>query len=67
MAIEVEDICVGKEEMEDKEEECYLGDIISKDGKNIKTSRGESLKGRELSKEFVIFCRTFRLENYSFK
>ena len=44
--IEVEDICVGKEEMEDKEEECYLGDIISKDGKNIKNIKRRIIKGK---------------------
>ena len=34
--------------MEEKDEEKYLGDIISKDGRNLKISRQELIKGKEL-------------------
>ena len=34
--LEIEDVYIGEEVMEDKEEEKYLGDIISKDGRNLK-------------------------------
>ena len=34
--VELKDVCVGEEIMEEKEEEKYLGDVISKDGRNLK-------------------------------
>jgi hypothetical protein len=34
--IKIEDICEGEDIMEKKENERYLGDVISKDGRNIK-------------------------------
>ena len=34
--VEIKDVCLGEEIMEEKEEEKYLGDVISKDGRNIK-------------------------------
>ena len=36
VGINIVDICEGEEEMELKEEEKYLGEIISKDGRNLK-------------------------------
>ena len=44
--IEIEDICIGEAVMEEKYEECYLGDIISKDGKNIKNIQARTMKGK---------------------
>ena len=32
----IEDMCLGKVQMENSEEEKYLGDIITKDGRNLK-------------------------------
>ena len=42
---EIEDICEGNEVMEEKEEEKYLGDVISRDGKNIKNVKARVAKG----------------------
>ena len=43
---EIEDICEGTEVMEEKMDEKYLGDIISRDGKNIKNVKSRVAKGR---------------------
>ena len=43
--ITIEDSFVGEENMEEVEEEKYLGDIISKDGKNIKNFKVRVNKG----------------------
>ena len=44
--IEINDIFMGAIEMEEKEEQCYLGDIISKDGKNFKSLQARTMKGQ---------------------
>ena len=41
----VEDVIDGEKEMETKESEKYLGDVISKDGKNIKNIKSRVSKG----------------------
>ena len=43
--MKIEDVCNGEEIMEEKEEEKYLGDILSKDGKNIKNIKARVSKG----------------------
>ena len=43
---EIEDNCEGLAEMEDKDEEKYLGDIISTDGRNIKNVKARVAKGK---------------------
>ena len=40
----IEDICVGQVQIEHSEEEKYLGDIIAKDGRNIKNIQAGSIK-----------------------
>ena len=42
----IEDQFVGEEDMEDTEEEKYLGDIISNDGRNIKNIKARVNKGK---------------------
>ena len=44
--IEVNDIFMGDTEMEEKDKECYLRDIISKDGKNLKNIQARAMKGK---------------------
>ena len=44
---EIEDVCIGEEEMEEKHEEKYLGDVISKDGRNLKH------KGKGISRKIL--------------
>ena len=43
---EIEDTCEGNELMEEKKEEKYLGDVISRDGKNIKNIKARVAKGK---------------------
>ena len=42
---EIEDNCEGKEIMEERTDEKYLGDLISKDGKNTKNIKARIRKG----------------------
>ena len=48
-----EDICVGKVMMEESEEEKYLGDIITKDGKNLKNIQARVNKGKGIVKRIL--------------
>ena len=43
--IKIEDTCDGDEIMEEKDSERYLGDVIAKDGKNIKNIKARVNKG----------------------
>ena len=43
---EIEDTFAGEEEMEEKEEEKYLGEMISSDGKNLKNIKARVSKGK---------------------
>ena len=43
--LRIDDCFVGEEEMEDKDEEKYLGDIISNDGRNMKNIKARVGKG----------------------
>ena len=47
----MEEICVGKERIQDSNEEKYLGDIISKDGKNLKNIKARVGKGKGIEKK----------------
>ena len=49
----VNDIFLGKVEMEDTEEEKYLGDIISKDGRNLKNIKARVNKGKGIVKRIL--------------
>ena len=42
----IDEICVGKEEMEETKEEKYLGDVISCDGRNFKNIKARVSKGK---------------------
>ena len=50
---EVNDIYLGKVEMEDTEEEKYLGDIISNDGRNLKDIKARVNKGKGIVKRIL--------------
>ena len=45
-ASDIEDIFEGEEEIEEKMEEKYLGDLISSDGKNMKNIKARIAKGK---------------------
>ena len=42
----IEEVCIGEEIMEEKEDEKYLGDIVSKDGRNLKNIKSRINKGK---------------------
>ena len=44
--IEIKDTFAGELNMEDKDEEKFLGDVISNDGKNIKNIKTRIAKGK---------------------
>ena len=47
----IEEICVGKDKMIDTDEDKYLGDIVSKDGRNIKNIQARVKKGKGIVKK----------------
>ena len=49
----VQDISIGKVEMKDTEEEKYLGDVISSDGKNSKNIKARVNKGKGIVKKIL--------------
>ena len=51
--IELKDVCVGEEQMEEKDDEKYLGDIVSKDGRNIKNIKARVNKGKGIVKRIM--------------
>ena len=53
-----EDIWVGEKEMEDKQEERYLGDIISNDGRNMKNFKSRVNKGKGIVNKIMTRLET---------
>jgi hypothetical protein len=49
----IEDVCIGEEEMEEKHEEKYLGDVISKDGRNLKNIKARISKGKGIVRKIL--------------
>ena len=51
--IQIEDVCEGEDLMEEKEEEKFLGDVISKDGRNIKNIQARVNKGTSIVRKIL--------------
>ena len=49
----IEDVYIGNVKMEESEEEKYLGDIIAKDGKNLKNIKARVNKGKGIVKRIM--------------
>ena len=49
----IEDVCIGRVEMEEMVEEKYLGDVISADGKNLKNIKSRVNKGKGISRRII--------------
>ena len=64
---EVEDFCEEKEEMEDKKEEKYLGDIISSDGKNIKNVKARVAKGKGVVERIMTMVENIPFGKFYFE
>ena len=65
--VDIDDVCLGEEMMEEKDDEKYLGDIISKDGRNLKNIQSRVNKGKGIVKKIYDILEGFLLENYTFK
>ena len=50
---EIEDFVEGEEEMKVKNEEKYLGDVISTDGRNIKNIKARVAKGKGITSKIL--------------
>ena len=61
----IEDTYEGEEMMEEKEIERYLGDIISKDGRNLKNFKARVNKGIGIVKKILTFWKVYPLENFN--
>ena len=56
-----EDFFVGNYKMEEKDEERYLGDIISTDGKNIRNIKARVIKGKAIINRILTILNDLRL------
>jgi hypothetical protein len=63
-SIEIVDEYQGEDVMEEKEEEKYLGDVLSKDGRNLKNIQARVNKGKGIVKKILINWMEFHLESY---
>ena len=50
---EIEDVCIGTELMEEKDDEKYLGDVICKDGRNLKNIQARVNKGKRIIRKIL--------------
>jgi hypothetical protein len=64
---ELEEICIGEEIMEEKNEEKYLGDIISKDGRNIKNIKARVKKGKGIVTKIMSILDSIPFGNHYFE
>ena len=51
--VDIKDVCLGEERMEETEEEKYLGDVISKDGRNLKNIQARVNKGKGIVQKIL--------------
>ena len=51
--MEMKDIWTGEINMEEKEEEKYLGDVISTDGRNLKNIKARIAKGKGIVNKYI--------------
>ena len=49
----IQDVSIGRVEMEEMSEEKYLGDVISADGKNLKNIKSRVNKGKGISRKII--------------
>ena len=65
--IKIEDICEGEDIMEEKESERYLGEVISKDRRNIKNIQARVNKGTGIVRKIVTFLDCIPFGKYYFE
>ena len=65
--IKVEDSCYGDEIMEERDSERYLGDVISKDGENIKNIQARVSKGTGIVRNILTMLDGIPFGKYHFE
>ena len=65
--IRVEDTCEGEAIMEEKDQEKYLGDVISKDGRNLKNIQARVNKGTGIARKILTILEGIPLGKYNFE
>ena len=64
---DIVDICEGEQTMEEKDEEKYLGDIISTDGRNIKNVKARVAKGKGIVSRILTILEGIPLGEFYFE
>ena len=64
---DIADICDGEEIMEEKQEEKYLGDVISVDGRNIKNVKARVAKGKGIAKKILTILEGIPFGDFYFE
>ena len=65
--LRVEDSCDGEDLMENKNDEKYLGDVISKDGRNIKNIQSRVNKGTGIVRKILTMLDNIQFGKYHFE
>ena len=65
--MKIKDVCDGEEIMEEKDDERYLGDVISKDGRNIKNIQARVNKGTGIVKNILTYLEGIPFGKYHFE
>ena len=65
--IRIEDICEGEDAMEEKSDEKYLGDVISKDGRNLKNIQSRVGKGTGIVRKILTILDGIPFGKYHFE
>ena len=63
----IEEVCIGEQIMEEKEDEKYLGDIVSKDDRNIKNVKARINKGKGIVSKIMSILETILLGRHYFE
>ena len=65
--IRVEDSCHGEDLMENKNDEKYLGDVVSKDGRNIKNIQSRVNRGTGIVRKILTMLDSIQFGKYYFE
>jgi hypothetical protein len=63
----IEEVCIGEEIMEEKEDEKYLGNIVSKYGRNIKDIKSRINKGKGIVSKIMSILEPISLGRHYFE
>ena len=63
----LEETCIGEDIMEEKNEDKYLGDIISNDGRNLKNIKARVSKGKGIVSKIMSIIDSIPFGNHYFE